>query len=71
MALAWALHLAGQLEDAAAEAKLATATGTKDSHLLYQAGLIFTAAGDLPRGRAALRAATEANPKHLAFHFHR
>ena len=70
-ALAWALHLDGQLEAAAKEATLALATGTKDSHLLYQAGLIFTAAGDLPRGRAALRAAEEANPRRASFHFHR
>jgi tetratricopeptide (TPR) repeat protein len=69
--LAWALHLDGKLEEAAAEAALALRTGAKDAHLLHQAGLIFTAAGDLTRGRAAIRAAVEANPRGTTFHFHR
>lgn len=71
IALGWALHLDGKLEEAATEAKAALATGTRDSHLLYQAGMIFTAAGDLALGRKTLRAAEEANPRANLFHFHR
>jgi tetratricopeptide (TPR) repeat protein len=70
-ALAWALHLDGKMEEAASEAAAALATHTRDAHVLYQAGMIFTAADDLARGRAALRAAEEANPKQMCFHFHR
>jgi tetratricopeptide (TPR) repeat protein len=70
-ALAWALHLDGKFEEAASEATLAIASGTRDAHILDRAGLIFIAAGDIARGRAALRAAAEANPRRAAFHFHR
>lgn len=69
-ALAWALHLDGQLEAAAAEADLALATGVKDAHLLYQAGLIYTAAGNFQRGRELMRASEIANPRRTAFHLH-
>jgi tetratricopeptide (TPR) repeat protein len=69
-ALAAALRIDGQLEAAAAEATLSLATGCKDAHLLYEAGLIFNAAGDVKRGSATLRAAAEANPRHTGFHFH-
>lgn len=69
-ALAWALHLDGKLAEAAAEMKQALAPGSKDAHLLYQAGLIFTAAGDLKAGNVALRAAAAANPRHMSFHMH-
>ena len=70
-ALAWALYLAEKLPAAAANARSALATGTRDPHILYHAGLILTSAGDLAAGRAALRAAAEANPRQQAFHFHR
>ncbi len=70
-ALAWALYLGEKLPAAAAAARSALATGTRDPHILYHAGLILTSAGDLPAGRAALRAAAEVNPRQQAFHFHR
>ncbi len=70
-ALAWALHLDGKMEEAVSETTAALATHTRDAHVLYQAGMIFTAAGDLARGRTTLRAAEAANPKQSCFHFHR
>jgi tetratricopeptide (TPR) repeat protein len=71
IALAWALHLDNKFEEAAAEAKLAIASGTRDAHILDRAGLILIAAGDITNGRAALQAGAEANPRRASFHFHR
>ena len=70
-ALAWALSLAGQHAEAEAAAAKALATGTRDAHILYHAGLISMSAGQLARGRELIRAASEANPRHQSFHFHR
>lgn len=70
-ALAWALYLDGKIPEAAEAARKSIASGTRDAHILYHAGMILTSAGDLPAGRLALRAAAEINPRQQAFHFHR
>ena len=51
--------------------KKAVALGTKDAHLLYHAGLIYSRAGSLEQGRAFLRETVAANPRYNAFHVHR
>ncbi len=70
-ALAWALYKAGDLPGAREAIACAIATGTRDAHILFHAGMIHMSAGDLPGGRAALAAAAEANPRFQAFHVHR
>jgi tetratricopeptide (TPR) repeat protein len=45
-ALAWALFRAGELDEAATEARAALALGTPDPRLAYHAGLIAAARGD-------------------------
>ena len=70
-ALAWALYKNGDTAEAAAECGKALATGTRDPHLLYHAGLVRTAAGDTAGGKAALLAAAAVNPKFNTFHVHR
>jgi tetratricopeptide (TPR) repeat protein len=70
-ALAWALNRTGKYDEAAGIAQKALATGTRDPHILYRAGLILTSAGQLPAAREALRSAAEINPRQQSFHFHR
>lgn len=70
-ALAWALCKAGRLEEAVRESDCALATGSRDAHLLYHAGLIHMGCHDLAGGSARLRQAAEANPRFNAFHVHR
>jgi tetratricopeptide (TPR) repeat protein len=70
-ALAWALYKNGQAAEAAKAAGEALATGTRDPHLLYHAGLIRLAAGDILGGRTALQEATAVNPRFNTFHVHR
>ena len=70
-ALAWALYRAGKLDEARDAIARALTTGTRDAHILHHAGLIRMSAGDVPGGRAALKAAFAANPRHHAFHVHR
>ena len=69
--LAWALYRGGQFGPAAENAKMALASGTKDAHILYQAGIIFLASGDPARGRELLAEAAKVNPRHNLFHVHR
>jgi tetratricopeptide (TPR) repeat protein len=69
--LAWALYRNGEFEEAAAEEKKALSEGTKDAHLFFHASMIFSANGDLARGKDFLRRATEVNPHYNAFHEHR
>jgi predicted Zn-dependent protease len=69
--LAWALYKNGQAAEAAEAAGKALATGTRDPHLLYHAGLIRLAAGDILGGRTALQEATAVNPRFNTFHVHR
>ena len=70
-ALAWALFKAGKNEEALEFAKKALATGVLDAHILYHAGMVRMACGDIPAGTAALQKATKANPRYTTFHVHR
>ena len=70
-ALAWALHSAGRFEEALAALGPALATGTRDPHILYHAGVIRRSAGDRAGGEAALQEALRANPRYHSFHRHR
>lgn len=70
-ALAWALHQAGQTAEAVSLSAKALATGTRDSHLFYHAGLIRMSAGEVADGAALLRQALAANPRYNTFHVHR
>ena len=70
-ALAWALYKNGQAAEAAEAAGKTLATGTRDPHLLYHAGLVRLAAGDILGGRTALQEATAINPRFNTFHVHR
>ena len=70
-ALAWALYQSGDPKAAADEMDKALALGTKDSHLLYHASLIYYRAGDTAKAKDHLRRAAEANPKFNEFHVHR
>ena len=70
-ALAWALSLAGQHDEAAKYSDLALATGTRDAHILYRAGMIAMSQGQIAKGRELIRRAGVENPRHQAVHFHR
>lgn len=70
-ALAWALYRAGEFAESRREIEAALAGGIQDAHLSYHAGLIFSAAGEIERGREFLRATEQLNPHHNAFHVHR
>jgi tetratricopeptide (TPR) repeat protein len=69
--LAWALSKEGSMEDARAAAGRALATGTRDPHILYHAGLILMGSGDIAAGEARLKQAALENPRFSAFHEHR
>ncbi|MFL6590482.1 MAG: tetratricopeptide repeat protein [Chthoniobacterales bacterium] len=69
--LAWALYRRGDFAPAAETMKSALSSGTKDAHILYQAGIIFVASGDSARGREMLAEAARINPRHNSFHVHR
>ena len=69
--LAWALYRNGDFASAAEEMTRALALGTKDAHLLYHAGMIFSRAGQIERGSAFLQQARAVNPRYNAFHMHR
>ncbi len=64
-ALAWALYKNGRFEDAGKADVNALAQGTRDSLLLYHAGLIAAKLGDAGRAKNELTEALEINP-----HFH-
>ena len=70
-ALAWALRKAGQLDAAVALTADLLATGTRDAHILYHAGMIRMGAGDITGGGALLQQALAANPRYNTFHVHR
>lgn len=69
--LAWALSLAGRHDEAAKYADLAVATGTRDAHILYRAGMIAMSQGQVAKGRELIRRAGTENPRHQSVHFHR
>lgn len=70
-ALAWALYKNGEAAEASAECAKALATGTRDPHLLYHAGMIRMATGDIAGGKKAMQEAAEVNPQFNTFHVHR
>ena len=70
--LAWALYQNGQWNEAADAARKSLAPGTRDAHLLYHAGMIFSRAGDLTQGGKLLREVAAVNPHYFnTFHVHR
>ncbi len=62
---AWALYKNGRYQDAEAAARQALRMGTKDSLLLFHAGMIYKHLGDSPRAKDYLQRALALNP-----HFH-
>ena len=70
-ALAWALYRDGRYADALAVVTEALASGVKDAHLFFHAGMIHLAAGMNAEGRALLDRATAINPRYASFHVHR
>jgi len=69
--LAWALYRAGEFAESRREIEEALASGIRDAHIFYHAGLIFSASGDLERGASLMREAEVINPRHNNFHVHR
>ncbi|MDW4906246.1 tetratricopeptide repeat protein [Streptomyces sp. ADMS] len=61
-ALAWALHVNGQDEEALPYARRATATGYRNASFLYHRGMIEQATGHAREARVSLTAALELNP---------
>jgi tetratricopeptide (TPR) repeat protein len=64
-ALAWALYKNGKLADAAKASEKATRFGTRDSMLLFHAGMIAKALGQQQQAQTELKEALQINP-----HFH-
>ena len=60
--VAWALHRLGRDDAAAADADAARATGIVDARVLFHAGAIALAKGDVAGGRALLRQALALGP---------
>ncbi|WP_441291141.1 tetratricopeptide repeat protein [Sorangium sp. KYC3313] len=60
---AWALYRAGKLAEARAASDRALALGTRDARLLYHAGAIRIALGDVARGERLVRDALDLNPR--------
>jgi tetratricopeptide (TPR) repeat protein len=69
--LAWALYKNGDDKPAADAMDKALALGTKDSHLLYHASLIYYRAGEGAKARDCLLLAGQVNPHFSDFHVHR
>lgn len=63
-ALAWAEYRAGDIASAVRHSAVALRTGTQDPLLLYRAGVIAEAAGDVERARALLARSSELNPRY-------
>jgi tetratricopeptide (TPR) repeat protein len=61
-AVAWALYRLGRFDEASVEITLAAADGAADARLLYHAGAIDLARGDVTAGRAALTRALVLGP---------
>jgi tetratricopeptide (TPR) repeat protein len=60
--VAWALHRLGRSDQAALEAELALAVGSRDARVLFHAGAIDLAIGETGRGRERLEAALALGP---------
>jgi tetratricopeptide (TPR) repeat protein len=64
-ALAWALYKNGKLTEAASASEKATRFGTRDSLILFHAGMIAEKLGQREQARSDLTEALQINP-----HFH-
>jgi tetratricopeptide (TPR) repeat protein len=62
-ACAWALYRVGRLPEARAAIDRATALGTQDARLLFHAGAIRIAQGEMAEGRAQVARALALNPR--------
>ena len=60
--VAWALHRLGRDDEAAVESDLARASGIIDARILYHAGAIAIARGDVAGGRALVQRALDLGP---------
>lgn len=60
--VAWALHRLGRSDEAALESDAARASGIVDARILYHAGAIAVARGDVAGGRALVRQALDLGP---------
>lgn len=69
-ALAWALHLNGDADEAKTTIERALATGAKDPHLLEHAAVVLGRAGEWERSAALLLEAHRRNPLLREFHVH-
>jgi len=67
-ALAWSLHRAGKRDEAAAEARKATALGTRDPSVRFHAAVIADAKGDRPAAVEHLSVVLATNPRFSALH---
>lgn len=70
-ALAWALYRAGAFSASRDQVNAALSSGIKDAHILAHGSFIYSAAGDLERGKELLRQAAAVNPHYNSFHVHR
>jgi tetratricopeptide (TPR) repeat protein len=70
-ALAWALYVAGDIQDAARMCDRALASGIVDGHLYYHAATIKAAAGDATGAARWQKALETLNPRYRDFHVHR
>lgn len=62
-ALAWTALKAGKIAEAQSAIKEALRLGTRDARLLYHAGMIARAAGEMPSAREYLKRALTLNPR--------
>jgi tetratricopeptide (TPR) repeat protein len=69
--LAWALYKSGDFAAAATASGDALSLATRDAHLIYHAGIIYSRAGKLAEGTTLLKRALDVNPLYNAFHEHR
>lgn len=69
--LAWALYKHGDFVQARDMMAKALALKTRDAHLFYHAGLIYSRVGELAQGRQFLQQTVAINPSYNAFHAHR
>ncbi|MDY0041627.1 MAG: hypothetical protein RBS57_15040 [Desulforhabdus sp.] len=70
-ALAWALYRAEEYSEALEMINKALASGVKDSHLLYKAGMIQLSAGRTEESSRYLHMVSEINPHYQNYHVHR
>ncbi len=69
--LAWSLLQAGEADEAVTYVDEALRLGTQDAWLLYQAGSVYAAVGDVDQARTQLSAALDLNPEFDLVHAQR